>query len=244
MTLSKWAYSVVLSSAVLGSALVGACVWATAVQPAMAQEALTRVLTVTGQGRETIATTLTQVDLGVEAQGATAAEVQQEIARRSTAVVELLRSQNVEKLQTTGIQLNPQYKYDDGQPQLVGYSGSNTVSFRMPTERVGNLLDRAIEAGANRISGISFVAADAAIATARQTALRAATADAQQQANAVLGSLNLGPQEIIGIQINGANIPVPLPVGARLEAAAADFSTPVVGGEQTVEASVTLQIRY
>lgn len=241
MKLSGLAHSLILSGLLVTAGVIG---WGMMVQPAIAQEALTRVLTVTGQGRETIATTLTQVELGVEAQGATAAEVQQEIARRSTAVVELLRSQSVEKLQTTGIRLNPQYDYNNGQPRLVGYSGSNTVSFRMPTERVGSLLDQAIAAGANQISGISFVAADAAISTARQAALRMATADAQQQANAVLGSLNLGPQEIVGIQINGANLPMPLPVRARLETAAADVSTPVVGGEQTVEASVTLQIRY
>ena len=64
---------------------------------AMAQERLLRTLTVSGSGVERIATTMSQIQLGVEIQGKTAQEVQEELARRSSAVVELLRSRNVEK---------------------------------------------------------------------------------------------------------------------------------------------------
>ena len=87
---------------------------------------------------------------------------------------------------------------------------------------------------------------DEAIAAARQQALREATADAQEQANTVLSALDLGPQEIISIQINGASAPIPfnLPQRAEFAVAQADVSTPVIGGEQTVQAAVTLQIRY
>lgn len=215
--------------------------------PAIAQEASVRVLTVTGQGNERITTTRATVSLGVEAQGTTAQAAQVEAARRSTAVVELLRDRGVDQLQTTGIQLNPQYRYDNGQSELVGYMASNTVSFEVPVETVGPLLDEAVAAGATQIQGVSFKASDAAIAEARAVALRQAVADAQAQASAVLGALDLGPQEIVGIQINGANhppVPVPIYRAAQLAEATADVSTPVVGGEQTVTATVTLQIRY
>ena len=39
-------------------------------------------------------------------------------------------------------------------------------------------------------------------------------------------------------------MPVPLPQAANLAGAESEVSTPVVGGEQTVQARVTLQIRY
>ncbi|MCZ0905245.1 SIMPL domain-containing protein, partial [Microcoleus sp. HI-ES] len=87
-----------------------------------------RTLTVTGRGVEAIPTTQTQVRLGVEVQGKTAAEVQQEAARRSSAVVELLRSRQVEKLETAGITLNPIYSYENNQQRLTGYTATNTVS--------------------------------------------------------------------------------------------------------------------
>lgn len=215
--------------------------------PAIAQEQLFRTLTVTGQGTETIPTTLTQVRLGVEVQGQTAEAVQQEAARRSAAVVELLRSRNVEKLETTGIRLSPNYSYDDRVRRLVGYIATNIVSFRISTEQAGNILDLAVQAGASRIDDVSFVAEDEAISAAQQDALRKATQDAQQQANTVLDSLGLSPEEIVNIQINGASTPPPRPIplaGRTMEAADLAAATPVVGGEQTVRARVTLQISY
>lgn len=216
--------------------------------PVLAQEKLIRTLTVSGRGVERIPTTLTEVRLGVEVQGKTAQEVQQEVARRSSAVVALLRSRNkVERLETTGISLNPVYSYNNNVQRLTGYSATNTVSFRLNTEQTGTLLDDAVKAGATRIDGVSFVAADAAIATAQQQALREATQDAQQQARTVLSTLELTPKEVVSIQVNAANPPQPpMPLYNRaadsLESRAAP--TPVIGGEQQVEASVTLQISY
>ena len=216
--------------------------------PVLAQEKLLRTLTVSGRGVERIPTTLTEVRLGVEVQGKTAQEVQQEAARRSSAVVALLRSRNVERLETTGISLNPVYSYNNNVQRLTGYSATNTVSFRLNTEQTGTLLDDAVKAGATRIDGVSFVAADAAIATAQQQALREATQDAQQQARTVLSTLELTPKEVVSIQVNAANPPQPpMPLYDRaaqqsLESRATP--TPVIGGEQQVEASVTLQISY
>ncbi|MEM9979573.1 MAG: SIMPL domain-containing protein [Cyanobacteria bacterium P01_D01_bin.2] len=215
-----------------------------ATAPVKAQEPLARVLSVTGEGSESIPATLARVQLGVTAQGETAETVQQDIARRSTAVIELLRSQPIDKLQTTGIRLNPQYNYDGNRPRIVGYTGSNTVSFQISTEQVGTLLDDAIAAGANQINSVSFVATEDALDAARDTALQDATADAQAQAEVVLRSLNLSAQEIVGIQVNKAPPPRPVPIQARTAMAEADVSTPVEGGEQTVNARVTLQIRY
>ena len=226
-----------------------ATVQSTRTVPAMAQTETTalRVITVTGSGETSIPTTLTQVELGVQAQGATAAAVQQEIAERQSRVIELLRRNNVDKLQTTGIRLSPQYSYNNrDQPRITGYTGSNSVSFELPTEQVGGLLDDAIAAGANQINRVSFTATDAAITAAQSTALAEATQDAQRQADAVLAALGLSAAEVISIQVNGAQAPVPYPI-ARQEVALSSTAasvTPVEGGEQSVNARVTLQIRY
>ncbi|UJB71919.1 SIMPL domain-containing protein [Acaryochloris sp. 'Moss Beach'] len=215
-------------------------------QPPTISERQYRVLSVTGQGVENIQTTEAQVRLGVEVQGKTAEVVQQQVASRSAAVVSLLKSRKVDKLETTGINLRPNYSSNNGQRRLVGYRGSNVVSFRVDIASAGALMDDAVKAGASRIDNVSFVATEDAIATAQKQALTKATQDAQAQARAVLSALNLSPQDVISIQINGANAPVPPPVPfqttSMLRGEAA--STPVVGGEQTVRASVTLHIRY
>ncbi|HEY9828284.1 MAG TPA: SIMPL domain-containing protein [Stenomitos sp.] len=206
-----------------------------------------RTLTVTGQCTEKIPATLADVQLGVETQGKTAQQVQEEVARRSSAVVALLKSRGVEKLQTTGINLNPQYSYTNNKQTLIGYQASNTVSFRIIATQAGTLMDDAVRAGASRIDNISFVASDAAIADAQKVALRKATQDAQSQANAVLESIGLKAREIVSIQLNGANTPPPMPYRMTMKAApmSADAaSSPVEAGEQSVQASVTLQISY
>ena len=216
----------------------------TSTSPGVAQEKVLRTVTVTGRGVESISTTKAQVQLGVEVQGKTATSVQQEAAQRSSAVVELLRSRNVEKLETTGIRLNPIYSYENNVQRLTSYSASNTVSFRIPTEQAGMLLDDTVKAGATRIDGVSFTASEDAIAAAQKQALREATQDAQSQADAVLSSLNLTRKDIVSIQINNATPPTPMPVLERAAFSIKAADTPVIGGEQEVEASVTLQISY
>ncbi|MDM3860144.1 MAG: SIMPL domain-containing protein [Aphanizomenon gracile PMC644.10] len=214
--------------------------------PASAQEKLWRTLTVSGRGVETISTTLSQVSLGVEVQGKTAEDVQKEAARRSSAVVALLKKRNVEKLTTTGIRLNPVYSYSNNVQRITDYAASNTVSFRITTDKAGTLLDDAVKAGATQINGVSFIASDEAIASAQKQALKKATQDAQEQAETVLSTLKLEQKDIISIQINGATPPPP-PMLYRVEAAKAnlaDASTPIIAGEQEVQASVTLQISY
>jgi uncharacterized protein len=204
-----------------------------------------RTLTVSGRGVETIPTTLSQVSLGVVVQGKTAQEVQQEAARRSSAVVALLKSRNVEKLQTTGISLNPVYSYTNNVQRITGYAARNIVSFRITTDKAGTLLDEAVKVGATEISSVSFVASDEAIASAQKQALRQATQDARLQADAVFSSLGLQAKEVVSVQINGASAPPPIFQRAEVaKLSSADASTPVVGGEQQVEASVTLQISY
>lgn len=222
------------------SALLAIALAMFTIQPTLAQEML-RTLTVMGRGSEAITATLAEVSLGVEVQGKTAQEVQQEVARRSNAVVNALRSSNVSQLQTTGISLMPNYQYTNNQRVLVGYIGRNTVSFQIAGDRAGQILDGAVNAGATTINNISFTAPDANLKDARNVALQRATQDAQAQAQVVLSSLNLRPDAVVSIQINQATPPSPPML--RSAAMAAD-STPVLPGELTVEATVTLQISY
>lgn len=214
--------------------------------PAAAQELMQRVLTVTGQGEAVIPATWAQVNVAVEAQGKTAEEVQAEVAQRSDAVVKLLKSRNVSKLKTTGINLSPTYDYNEGRQRLTGYQASNSVSFEFAADKTGALLDEVVKTGASRIDGVSFTASEEALDSAQAEALKDATQNAREQANAVLASLGLTAQEIVGIQISGASAP-PIPVYARGQdslKAVNESTTPVEAGEQTVNTSVTLQIRY
>ena len=211
----------------------------------MDQEQLLQTLIVTGNGCESIATTITQVRLGVEIQGKTATEVQEEVAKRTSAVVDLLNARNVEQLQSMGVRLQPNYDYRNDQRSLVGYIGTNTVSFRFPTEQVGTLMDEAVKVGATRIDRVSFIATPEAISSAQREAIRKATLEAQDLADTVLKTLGLTSKEIVSIQVNEASLPSPKPIQVeQLSQTETQVNTAIIGGEQTVRASVTLQISY
>ncbi|MEM9276586.1 MAG: SIMPL domain-containing protein [Cyanobacteria bacterium P01_F01_bin.143] len=211
--------------------------------PAIAQEQTLRTLTVQGQGIETVSATIAEVNLGVQIQGETAAEVQQELAEKTSEVVKLLQSRDVEQLQTTGVFLQPNSPYSNNNRKLDGYIGSNTFSFQYCISEVGALIDEVVAVGVNRINSIRFTAKAEELAIAQQEALRKATLDAQNQANTVLKTVNFTAQEIVGIEINGANISNPQFIGAE-QFSTAQVNTTVVGGEEQVTAFVTLQIRY
>ena len=237
------------SRSVLSIALTVSWLLCAGISPGFTQERKpARTLTASGRGIVTIPTTLSQVRLAIEVQGKTPNNAQQEAAKRSNRVIEYLKAQKVEKLQTTGVNLNPNYTYAaNSKPQIVGYTATNSISFQVITERAGEILDAAVKSGATRIDGVSFVASDRAIATAQIQALKQATQDAQRQADAVLDALNLKRKEVIGIQINSNSSPVPVAMQASFARGRAEDSaptTPIVGGEQNVEAMVTLDIGY
>ncbi|WP_157260033.1 SIMPL domain-containing protein [Chamaesiphon minutus] len=237
---AKPALSVLLTTSLL--VLMG-------VTPGITQERKpARTLTASGRGIVSIPTTLSQIRLTIEVSGKTPTAAQQEAAKRSTQVVNYLKSQQVEKLQTAGINLNPTYVYQTGtSPKITGYSATNSISFRVNNDRAGAILDAAVTNGATRIDGVNFVASEQAISNAQLQALKQATQDAQRQADAVLETLNLKRKEVIGIQINSASTPAPIPLAQesmRAKVADGNYTTPVVGGEQQVEAAVTLDIGY
>ncbi|MHC5939012.1 SIMPL domain-containing protein [Nostoc sp.] len=202
-----------------------------------------QILKVTGQGEVTVPTTLTEVQLGIQVDGKTATEVQEKTAQRSTAVVDVLQKLGAQQLQTTSIQLNP--VYNDTQT-LTGFTELNTLQFELPTARAGAAIDTAIQAGANLIQNISFTPSDQALQQARLQVLSEAVKDAQAQAGAVFNTLKLTPGKIIDININSADNPSPSPLVFNVadKAFATGTRTPLIGGTQTIEGSVSLDIAY
>ena len=205
----------------------------------------TRTLTVTGVGIKKIATTITQIEISVEIQDKSATKTQQEMARRTNSVLDFLRSRKVEQLQTKGIRLEPNYQYNNNKREMVGYIGTNAVSFRTTPEQLGTILDGAVNAGATSINGLSMTASEEVIISAQKKALELATIDAQQKAEVIFKTLNLKPKEVSNIQINSsAQV---YNGGAPRYAMSADkvsSTTTIIGAQQDIEALVTLQISY
>ncbi|MCS6781637.1 MAG: SIMPL domain-containing protein [Gloeomargarita sp. SKYBB_i_bin120] len=206
-------------------------------QPVAGAQMKERVLQVTGQGMVTLPTQLAEVEVGVEIRGNSANQVQTEIAQRMNRLVQTLRQRQAEKINTTALSLSPLY---GERQQLVGFLGRSAVEFRLPIPQAGAVVDELIAQGANQITRLQFIASDTALEQGRTQALQMAVQDAQRQAQTVLAALQLTPKEVVNVQILSASLPAPQPVAF----AERRFSTPIVGGEQMVQAQVRLEIRY
>ena len=142
-------------------------------------------------------------------------------------------------VQTSGINLNPQYKYvENAPPSIVGYQASNTVNVKVrDLSKLGKVLDAFVEQGANQVNGPSFEVdkPDEAYDEARVAALKKAQARAQTYADA----LGLKVRRIVSISEGGASFPRPMPM-MRAMAADAGFAkeTSVSPGESTLSVSI------
>ncbi len=146
-------------------------------------------------------------------------------------------------VQTSGINLNPQYNYrDNAPPTITGYQASNTVSITVrDLAKLGKVLDTLVEQGANQVNGPSFEVdkPDEAYDEARLGALKKAQARAKTYADA----LGLKVRRIVSISEGGSSMPRPMPM---MRAMAADSGmakeTSVSPGETTL--SVNLDVVF
>ena len=179
---------------------------------------------------------------GVISNAATAAEAMAANSARMNAVLAALKAAGVAQkdVQTTGLSLNPQYRYQpEQQPILTGYQARNAISIR--TARLadaGKLVDAAIKAGANEVQGPEFglINPDAALDAARTAAVASGRARAELYAAAA----GLKIKRITSISEGSAGPdPGPRPM-MRTMAEAEASAPPVQPGEIALSVQVTM----
>jgi uncharacterized protein YggE len=201
------------------------------------------MIEVTGTGETKVTPDRALVYVGVQTKGRTAALAGAENARLANAVLAAVRAAGIarEQVGTMNYSVSPSYRYypDGRKPELTGYDASNTVRVEVRSvELVGRVIDAALGAGANNISGISFYASQ--MDSVRREAMAAATTDARLSAEVMARAAGgtLGPLMSLTSQMNDGPRPYVMQAMA-MRGKAADESTPVVAPtEQTVNASV------
>lgn len=145
-------------------------------------------------------------------------------------------------VQTSGVNLNPQYKYEDNKaPQIIGYQASNTVNIKVrDISKLGAVLDGLSEHGANQINGpmFSIDQPEPVYDQARMDALK----KAQMRAETYAKNLNLKVVRIVSIDENNNGGFQPMAVLSAAPRAAKEFNTPISPGETTL--SVTLNVVF
>jgi uncharacterized protein YggE len=199
--------------------------------------ALDRVVTVTGEATVAVAPDAAVIRIGVSSLGKNAREASDANTQKMTAVLAAIKGSGIAErdIQTSRLSLQPQYDPSKtGPARLLGFQVTNQVTVRIrDIDKLPSILDNAIAAGANEMSGIEFVVTEQSklLDQARDEAI----ADAQRKAKLYVEAAGGKLGKVVSISEEGAAQP-PRPVMALRQGA----SIPVAPGEQILRAVVSV----
>lgn len=212
-----------------------------------------RTISVSGTGIATLKPDLARFSVGVQEQGKVLTEVQGTVARETDAIFNALVKSgldNEKDVKTSGYSVQPIYDYPrDKAPVVSGYRVANTVNATVrgldkDPNKVGPIIDAAVQAGATNIGNITFTLNDPEQAgqIARKAAMDNALVKAQALADA--GGAKLGMVITVSDQSVTPPAPREVPVAAAAPAsgAVAPPPTQIQPGETNV--TVTVNVTY
>jgi uncharacterized protein YggE len=195
-----------------------------------------KLVTVTGEATVAVAPDAAVIRLGVSSQDKTAREASESNAKQMVAVLAAIKDSGIadRDIQTSRLSLQPQYDSNkSGTARLTGFQASNQVTVKIrDIDRLPALLDRAIAAGANEMSGIEFVVSEQSklLDHARDDAI----ADAHRKAELYAKAAGARLGHVVAISEEGSASP-PRPM-QTLRAGA----VPIAPGEQTLKVMITV----
>ena len=233
-------------AAALGALIVAGTASAASAQtpPTIGADTMFRATTInlSAHGETRVAPNIATITLGVQTEAATAAEAMRLNANRMSQVIASLKKAGIDDrdIQTSGLNLNPQYVYElNTPPRLSGYQASNQVVVTArELNRLGQVVDATVSAGANHVGGISFGLADPS--AAEDAARLAAVAKLRERADLYAGAMGYRVSRLVTMSEGGGYMPAPPPMPMMaMQREKMDASTPVEGGELKVRMDVS-----
>jgi len=200
-----------------------------------AAQAAERLVTVTGEATVAVPPDTAVIRIGVSSLEKTAREAGESNAKQMTAVLSAIKASGIAErdIQTSRLSLQPQYDPKGGTTRLTGFQATNQVTIRIrDIENLPTVLDRAIAAGANEMSGVEFVVSEQSklLDQARAEAI----ADARRKAELYAKAAGAKLGQVVSISEEGTAAQ-PRPMQAMRAGA-----VPIAPGEQTLRAIVSV----
>jgi uncharacterized protein len=194
-----------------------------------------RWISVSAMGEASVAPDLANVSFTVSGEGKELEPTRDDVNTRASAVLARLRKLKVVEgdINAPDVAIHPQYDYRKGQ-RLTGYRVERRMTARVrDLDRLGDVLDGVVTAGANEVQGAQMGAADPS--AAEHAALEAAMAAAQAKASvlATAARVKLGGVLRIEEEADFGGPPMPK-MGMMRLAESADVATEVATGDLTV----------
>lgn len=199
----------------MAAMVLSGCIPSASAAPTPAAESPARTITVVGRGEVKAKPDIATVNLGVEVLAATVDEAMGQAADRMKAILATLKGLGIAEkdIQTSNFSISFERQGPITLPAVEGTSGAKAGSQETPAgfyrvsnmvqvtvrdlDKVGDVLDAAVEAGANNVWGVSFGLddTDALEAQAREKAV--ANGRSRAESLAKLNGVNVG--EVIAV---------------------------------------------
>jgi len=177
------------------------------------------------------------ISIGVQTRDRTANQALRDNAAKMAKAINAVIATGVSRsdIATSFISLNP--NYDSSGRTVDSYIAMNQVEVTVrDLTKVGQVIDRAVAAGANLTSGITFKLSEQN--KGRADALAAAVQDARSQAEALVKAAGASLGQVVSIEQDSSALPPPI-LDERAKAALAS-PTPVLPPTLESQVSVTV----
>ncbi len=166
-------------------------------QGQITQPAQLKTIVVTGFGRTFSKPDLAELRLGVMTEATTATEALTKNAVSTDQVIKALKALGIaeERIETSYFSLHP--RYSTYGRTLIGFEVIHMLKVTTTNiDDVGRIIDKAVEAGANRVDGVCFIFTRERLQELNGIARRMAVEDAKSKAEVIANSLGV---KIVGV---------------------------------------------
>jgi uncharacterized protein YggE len=201
----------------------------------------TRAITVDGQATVLAKPDIASAEIGVQVTASSVSQATQQANSKMASVIAKLKELGIadQDIQTSNYSIFPQQNPQSaGAGETTAYQVVNSVRVTIhDLNKIGEILDQAVQAGANNISGITFSVADPE--KLKEEALGQAIVNAQARADVLAEASNVRRGEVLTISAIPSPSPIPF---AEAAAQSTVPGVPLQTGE--IEVQVQVQVTY
>ncbi|MBO7388029.1 MAG: SIMPL domain-containing protein [Methanomicrobium sp.] len=220
---------------------------------ASAAEPNEKVITVSGTGKVTTSPDTVIISVAVETENTDSQKAQKENADKMAQCINALKSIGItdSEMKTTGYTM---YSYKSSSDSIFGgdktiYHVRNTIQIKTSKiDLAGKIIDTATSNGANNVNSVRFTLSDEKSQEMRDSALKAAVAQARADADAVASAMGISIVGVYYVNVDSSYTPMVYAETAMYKSAAmatgsmdeAVRATPIESSDVDVTASVSV----
>ena len=197
----------------------------------------TPVISISGTGEGTAVPDILELTVGVRTEAPSSGQALSRNNQDMDSLIEMLKKSGIpdKDIRTRNVRLYPDYKSEDGERRVAGYTAVNTVRVTIrEIEKAGTIIDQAVRAGGNTVEGMRFFIEDPGLYA--EEARKSAFEDARRKAEQLAELAGMELDTVMSLS-ESSHLPSPVTPSIMREAKTA-ASVPVEPGVQSVRVNV------